>query len=60
MTPEPEEDLILNRAKRMRRKPTPAEAVLWDKLRRNCAGFKFRRQHPIGSYIPDFYCYGAS
>jgi very-short-patch-repair endonuclease len=24
--------------------------------RRNRAGVKFRRQHPIRSYIPDFYC----
>ena len=59
MMSEPVEDSILNRAKRMRPEATPAEALLWEKLRRNRAGFKFRRQHLIGSYIPAFYCYGA-
>jgi very-short-patch-repair endonuclease len=43
----------------MRREPTPAEEVLWDKLRRNRMNVKFRRQHPIGSYIPDFYCFAG-
>jgi very-short-patch-repair endonuclease len=28
-------------------------------LRRNQAGLRFRRQHPIGSYILDFYCPSA-
>src|SRR4051812_7192852 len=60
MTSESEEDdSILKRAKNMRRQPTPAEALLWDKLRRNRANVKFRRQHPIGNYIPDLYCRSA-
>jgi very-short-patch-repair endonuclease len=32
------------------------EVMLWDKLRANRVGAKFRRQHPIGSYVVDFYC----
>ena len=36
--------------------PTQAEAVLWEYLKGNCLGAKFRRQHLIGQYIPDFVC----
>lgn len=40
-----------------RKMMTPAERLLWDKLRgHQLAGFKFRRQHPIGLFIVDFYC----
>ena len=36
---------------------TPPEARLWIYLRgRKIAGLKFRRQHPVGSYVLDFYC----
>lgn len=41
----------------LRRPLSPPEAVLWSHLRdRRLAGFKFRRQHPLGVYIADFYC----
>ena len=34
--------------------------MLWAALRRKqLAGRKFRRQHPIGRFIVDFYCPGA-
>ena len=30
---------------------------MWSKLRgRKLAGLKFRRQHPIGPFVVDFYC----
>jgi very-short-patch-repair endonuclease len=29
---------------------------LWQKLRRQSLGYKFRRQYGIGKYIIDFYC----
>jgi very-short-patch-repair endonuclease len=33
---------------------------LWDRIRaRQVAGWKFRRQHPIGPYFVDFYCPAA-
>ncbi|WP_310223789.1 endonuclease domain-containing protein [Sphingobium xenophagum] len=32
------------------------EVLLWQRLRGQATGLKFRRQHPIGSYIADFYC----
>ena len=44
-------------ARRSRREPTRAEAVLWKLLRdRRLGGLKFRRQMPIGPYIADFCC----
>jgi very-short-patch-repair endonuclease len=35
---------------------TPAEKTLWQFLRKKQLGVKFRRQHPIGPYVADFYC----
>lgn len=32
------------------------EVLLWNQLRRSQLGYRFRRQHSIGSYIVDFYC----
>ena len=44
-------------ARSLRRHSTPAEAKLWEALRgRRLAGYKFRRQHPVGRFILDFYC----
>lgn len=44
-------------ARRLRRKQTFAERILWILLRdRELAGYKFRRQHPIGPYFGDFVC----
>ena len=37
-------------------KPTEAEKLLWEYLRANRLGAKFRRQHPLGDYIADFVC----
>jgi len=45
------------RAKELRRKMTAAEKILWERLRnRQLGGYKFRRQHPLGPFITDFYC----
>jgi len=44
-------------ARSLRRAQTDAERKLWLLLRdRRLAGFKFRRQHPIGPFIVDFCC----
>ena len=44
-------------ARRLRRSQTAAERKLWLLLRdRRLAGFKFRRQHPVGPFIVDFCC----
>ncbi len=44
-------------AKELKNKQTVAEIALWEQLRnKKTKGFKFRRQHIIGSYIADFVC----
>ena len=48
---------IFARARELRKNMTPAEKLLWEKLRNNqLDGFYFRRQHPIKFFIADFYC----
>jgi very-short-patch-repair endonuclease len=46
----------IQRAKRLRRELSLPEALLWQELRKRPAGLKFRRQHPAGPYVLDFYC----
>ncbi|MET0240327.1 MAG: endonuclease domain-containing protein [Sphingobium sp.] len=46
-------------ARRLRRQMSLPEVLLWTRLRRPVAGPKFRRQHPVGPYIADFYCASA-
>ena len=54
-------DDIKAHARKMRKKPTAAERVLWRNLRnRQVKGYKFRRQHPIDRFIVDFYCREAN
>ena len=44
-------------ARRFRRKQSWAEKILWRLLRdQRFSGYKFRRQHPFGGYLLDFYC----
>src|ERR1051325_6228454 len=43
--------------RQLRKQATEAEKRLWRHLRsRRLAAFKFRRQHPIGDRILDFFC----
>ena len=52
--------LTFKRAKRLRRDMTLPEVILWEHLRKGrLKGLQFRRQHPIGVYILDFYCPAA-
>ncbi|MDR0792158.1 MAG: DUF559 domain-containing protein [Chitinophagaceae bacterium] len=44
-------------AKELRKNMTDAEKLLWNYLKTGVNGLKFRRQHPIGMYIVDFYCH---
>jgi len=49
--------VALARRRALRRDGIDAEAVLWLYLRaKRFGGLKFRRQHPCGPYILDFYC----
>ena len=48
---------LIARARQLRREATAAERLLWEFLRdRRLLGRKFRRQHPIGPFIADFFC----
>nr|NUR36922.1 endonuclease domain-containing protein [Sphingomonas sp.] len=46
----------VTRARGLRRKMSLPEVVLWQQLRGRPDGLKFRRQHPAGPYVLDFYC----
>ena len=47
------------RAREQRRSPSLPETLLWRVLRTRPHGLKFRRQHPLGPYVADFYCASA-
>ena len=48
---------VMLAAREHRKEPTPAEEQLWMALRDGqLGGFNFRRQHPVGAFILDFYC----
>ena len=46
----------LHNARRLRSKMSLPEALLWKILKKRPSGVKFRRQHPVGNYVADFYC----
>jgi len=48
---------IFQRAALLRHNPAEAEEILWQKLRNNQLGFRFRRQHPLKIFAVDFYCH---
>jgi very-short-patch-repair endonuclease len=51
-------NLTKAQAAELRKSMTIAEKILWQKLRnRQMNGLKFRRQHPVGIFILDFYCH---
>ena len=51
-------DATMERARELRENPTVAERVLWKHIRRRqLGGHRFRRQHPTGPYILDFFCF---
>ena len=43
-------------ARKLRREMTVPEVNLWTELRKRPGGYKFRRQHPAGQFVLDFYC----
>jgi len=52
---------LQERARELRRNMTPAEKILWEKLRHNrLNGLQFRRQQIINPYIVDFYCHAKA
>jgi cyclase len=51
--------MVFAKAKELRGAMTDAESFLWNYLKAGVNGLKFRRQHPLGCYIADFYCHKA-
>ncbi|HEX4848748.1 MAG TPA: endonuclease domain-containing protein [Novosphingobium sp.] len=47
---------VVKRARKLRSEMSLPEGLLWRELRKRPGGFKFRRQHPAGTYVLDFYC----
>lgn len=48
---------IFKNAEKLRYMMTAAEELLWGYIKGKQLGVKFRRQHPLGIYIADFYCH---
>lgn len=44
-------------ARKLRKKMTPGEVVLWQHIRKRALGYQFHRQVPIDQFIVDFYCH---
>lgn len=53
-------EVLRHFAKENRQKMTQAEIILWEEVRSKKLGITFRRQHPIGDYIVDFFAYQAN
>src|SRR5215204_2610406 len=50
-----------DRARQLRKAMTPAERLLWGRLRANrLSGYHFRRQQVVDGFIVDFYCHQAA
>ena len=49
--------MSVQQARRLRKGATDAEKRLWSRLRnRQVGNLKFRRQHPFGNRVVDFFC----
>jgi very-short-patch-repair endonuclease len=51
--------MLITRARAMRKGQSRAESAVWEMVRANRLGVKFRRQHPVEGYIADFACIEA-
>ena len=49
----------IQRARQLRKEMSLPEILLWQQLRKKPSGLKFRKQHPAGPYVADFFCYEA-
>lgn len=52
-------DATIRNARRLRSEMSLPEVLLWQALRKRPGGLKFRRQHPAGPYVADFFCHEA-
>ena len=52
---------IKDKAKELRKQMTESEKILWKHIRKKkLNGMHFRKQHPYGIYILDFFCFEAN
>ena len=58
IAPRPRKGTV-TQSRRLRRRLSLPEILLWQELRTRPAALKFRRQHPSGPYTLDFYCSDA-
>lgn len=54
------QDEIRDAARQLRRRMSLPEVLLWKELKGGKIGLHFRKQHPIGPYVLDFYCAEAN
>ena len=55
MMPRPRQTRNVSNARHLRANMSLPEVLLWQQLRLQ-SDVKFRRQHPLGPYVLDFYC----
>lgn len=48
---------LFAKAKQLRENMTPSELLLWQELKENKLGVRFKPQHPLKYFIADFYCH---
>jgi len=48
---------LIKHAQILRKNMTDAERLLWNRVRANQLGIKFRRQQPLENYVVDFVCF---
>ena len=51
---------LVERGRKLRKGMSLPEVLLWNELRKRPSGLKFRRQHPAGYYVLDFFCAQAA
>ncbi|WP_431357908.1 endonuclease domain-containing protein [Sphingomonas alba] len=51
--------LSVTRARELSKRLSPTEVRLWRVLQTSPAGLRFRKQHPCGPFVLDFYCCAA-
>jgi len=51
--------LSVHQARQLRKRMSPTEVRLWRVLRMHPNGLQFRRQHPFGPFVLDFFCKSA-
>jgi len=51
--------LSVHQARQLRKRMSPSEIRLWRALKLRPNGIQFRRQHPVGPFVVDFFCKAA-